>query len=441
MKLTRLLPLALLAELLALSTRTATFSLVAAVLFGLFFIRHWHSLMPYPRRLGLATLVLLGIWSAKAQVGLPSIQRMSSAAAYYAAFVGGLGLMGCLVKRLPSLRELHRFLLRGPTPLLYPRYLLVALGLGSILSFGMLNLMCATLHSYLQHFPQNHPAHREGQRGVLTAALRGFALVPLVAPTSVVVAIITREVPSLTWTDLLPYGAMATALLMLIGWCTENRRLQSLCDDTYQIPAASLNPLALGTAASIAAIAALASLTYLNITQAALLLIPLLVSSWLFLENPRTAYDELAEHLAGMRNEIFIFACSALLGALFNQLISLDQLAPLLAGSSQIFLLQIAVLLGIVLLSLMGIAPIITLSICAGLLAQLQAAGINPLGPAVTLVCAFSLAMLISPFGPSALMLARYANTSPWRIAFNWNGGFTLVAIPALLLLSWFVQS
>ncbi|MFL1481597.1 hypothetical protein [Pseudomonas grimontii] len=64
----------------------------------------------------------------------------------------------------------------------------------------------------------------------------------------------------------MPYGSIATALLMLIGWCTENRRLQSLCDDTQQNLAASLNPLALGTAASIATIVALASLTSLNIT-------------------------------------------------------------------------------------------------------------------------------------------------------------------------------
>ncbi|OPK10330.1 hypothetical protein BZ163_10770 [Pseudomonas sp. VI4.1] len=436
-----MLPLALLAELLALSTRTAEFSLAAAVLFGLFFIRHCQSLMPYPRRLGLATLALLGIWVAKAPVDLPSLQRMSSSAAYYAAFVGGLGLMSCLIKRLPSLGELHRFLLRGPTPLLYPRYLLVALGLGSILSFGMLNLMCTTLHSYLQHFPKNHPAHREGQRGVLTAALRGFALVPLLAPTSVVVAIITREVPSLTWIDLLPYGAIATALLMLIGWRTENRRLQYLYSDTDQAPASSLNALALGTAASMSAIATLAGLTYLNITQAALLLIPLLVSICLFLENPRKAYDELADNLGGMRNEIFTFACSALFGALFNQLFPLEQFAPLLSGSSQIFLLQITALLGIVVLSLVGIAPIITLSVCAGLLAQLQAAGVNPLGPAVTLVCGFSLAMLLSPFGPSTMLLARYMNTSPWKITFNWNGGFTLVAIPTLLLLLFCVQA
>ena len=435
MKLTRLLPLALLCELIALGTRVPAFSLIAAVLFGLFFIRHWQSLMPYPRRLGLATLALLGVWLVKAPMDLPTLQHMSSAGAYYAAFIGGLGLLGCLVKRLPALREVHRFLLRGPRSLLYPRYLLAALGLGSILSFGMLNLMCSTLHSYLQHVAPSHPAQRDGQQGVLTAAIRGFALVPLVAPTSIVVAIITREVPSLAWTDLLPYGVIATVLLMLIGARTENRHLQTLLDESPEIPSASLTPLALGTALGIAAIVMLANFSWLNITQASLVVVPLLVSGWLLLDSPGNAYDELAEHLAGMRNEIFIFSCSALFGALFNQLV------PLLGGASQVFLLQCIALLGIVGLALIGIAPIITLSICAGFLAQLQGAGVNPLGPAVSLVCAFSLAMLLSPFGPAVMILARTAGTSPWKVVIEWNGRFALIAIPVLLALCWFVQS
>lgn len=72
MKLTRLLPLALLCELIALGTRTSAFSLIAALLFGLFFIRHWQSLMPYPRRLGLATLGLFALWLVKAPLDLPA---------------------------------------------------------------------------------------------------------------------------------------------------------------------------------------------------------------------------------------------------------------------------------------------------------------------------------------------------------------------------------
>ena len=54
--------------------------------------------------------------------------------------------------------------------------------------------------------------------------------------------------------------------------------------------------------------------------------------------------------------------------------------------------------------------------------------------PAVALLVGFSLAMLLSPYGPSALMLARHAGISPWRIAFGWNGRFVLLVLGPLLL-------
>ena len=53
---------------------------------------------------------------------------------------------------------------------------------------------------------------------------------------------------------------------------------------------------------------------------------------------------------------------------------------------------------------------------------------------AVALLVGFSLAMLLSPYGPSALMLARHAGISPWRIAFGWNGRFVLLVLGPLLL-------
>ncbi len=45
----------------------------------------------------------------------------------------------------------------------------------------------------------------------MVTALRGFALVPLLAPTSVAVAILTRELPGLSWSTLLPFGLLAVS--------------------------------------------------------------------------------------------------------------------------------------------------------------------------------------------------------------------------------------
>ncbi|EXF44896.1 hypothetical protein BAY1663_02694 [Pseudomonas sp. BAY1663] len=88
---TALLPLALLCELLALVTRLQPLSVASGLLLGLFFAWHWRSLMPYPRRLGLVTLGLLGYWLLRGDASWVQGQRMLASAAYYGAFIGALG--------------------------------------------------------------------------------------------------------------------------------------------------------------------------------------------------------------------------------------------------------------------------------------------------------------------------------------------------------------
>lgn len=440
---TALLPLALLCELLALVTRLQPLSVASGLLLGLFFAWHWRSLMPYPRRLGLVTLGLLGYWLLRGDASWAQGQRMLASAAYYGAFIGALGLMHCLVKRLHQLGELHRLLLAGPRASLYPSYLLSTFAISSILSFGMLNLVCGSLDRHLQRHHYSEAQRREGSRGVMVTALRGFALVPLLAPTSVAVAILTRELPGLSWAALLPFGLLAAAILLLVGWPLENRRLQQLHGMdasgtlTDEAPPAEFRGLLLGSLIGILLIALLAALTWLSATQAAMLLVPLAVIGLLFRqgEKPRAVYTEVRETLAGMRNETFIFACSALLGGLTAALVPVDTLATHFSATPlALFGLGSAGLLAIIGLALLGVAPIISLSLCAALLAQLAGHGVAVMQPAVALLAGFSLAMLLSPYGPSALMLARQAQLSPWRIAFGWNGRFVLLVLGPLLL-------
>ncbi|QCT98621.1 hypothetical protein FEV13_17705 [Stutzerimonas degradans] len=438
---TALLPLALFCELLALATRMRPLSVASGVLLSLFFAWHWRSLMPYPRRLALATLGLLGYWLLSGAASWEQSQRLLAAAAYYGAFVGALGLMHCLAERLRPLGELHRRLLAGPPTLLYPSYLLSTLTISSILSFGMLTLVCGSLERHLQHGGYSETQRREGRRGVMVTALRGFALVPLLAPTSVAVAILTRELPGLSGQALLPFGLLAALLLLLIGWPLENRRLRQLrrteSGDTPAPPPQPLRSLLLGSLLGIVLIALLAVFTPLSATQAAMLLVPLAVVGLLRAQGEGfgAIHTQVRDTLAGMRNETFIFACSAVLGGLVAALVPVDALV-LHVGTSPLALFGLgsAGMLAVIALALLGVAPIISLNLCAALLAQLAAQGVAIMQPAVALLAGFSLAMLLSPYGPSALMLARHAGLSPWRIAFGWNGRFVLLALGPLLL-------
>lgn len=441
---TTLLPLALFFELLALVTRLQALSILSGALLAVFFVWHWRSLMPYPRRLGIVTLALLAYWLVSGEANWQQGARMLSSAAYYAAFIGALGLMHCLVKRLHQLSELHRLLLAGPRAWLYPGYLMSTFAISSILSFGMLNLICGSLERHLERHPYSDSQRREGRRGVMVTALRGFALVPLLAPTSVAVAILTREIPGLSWSALLPFGLLGGLLLLSFGWPAENRRLQQLV--THPAPASrtpakqsagNFRGLLLGSLIGIVLIILLAALTWLSATQAAMLLVPLAVITILLWQRiaPRQVFSEVSDTLTGMRNETFIFASSALLAGLVAAVLPVHHLADQL-GTTPLVLFGLGAfgMLAIISLALLGVAPLISLNICAALLAQLASQGVAVMQPAVALLFGFSLAMLLSPYGPSALMLARHAQLSPWRVALGWNGRFVVSVLLPLLL-------
>lgn len=433
-----LLPPALACALISIASGLRGPSLIAAALFALFFLFHWRSLMPYPRRLGLLTLILLVWWVSDGKANQASVSLLADSATYYACFIASLSLMQCLVRRQPKLAGLHQVLLAGHPKFIYPRYVLSSFAIGSILSFGVLNLICGSLDAHLKRLGIDEPSVREGRRGVLVATLRGFALVPLLAPTSVAVAILTRELTGLTWAGLLPYGAVAATVLMIVGWHSDNFRLMKLRQSDVAPDISGLGRLIAGCVFCIACMAALAFMTRLTATQAAMLLVPCGICMYLFFveRSPRNVYSELSETLAGVRNEIFIFACSALLGGLVGQLIPLDGVAVwLMEVTYGQFLVEIAGLFGIIVLALLGVAPIVSLSLLTALLVQLVDQGLPALGPAIALITGFSLAMLISPFGPSALLLARYAKVSPAEVALSWNGRFVLSALLPLLVL------
>ncbi|MEO4046920.1 hypothetical protein AAFN46_07485 [Pseudomonas sp. CAU 1711] len=432
---------ALACELLALSTGLDWASMLSAGLYGAFFLAHWRSLLPYPRRLGLITLAVAGLWGLH-QPSLAATRGLAATFAYYASFVAALGLIQCLIARLPQLGELHRALLNGPRALLYPRYLGGALALGALLSFGMLNLLYATLRPQLDAPGVGAETRRNAQRGVISCALRGFALVPLLAPTSVTMAIIGREIPHLGWIDLLPFGAITALLLLLLSWRGEHRNLRALPELPW--PAARVawgKPLA-GALLGCTAIVLLALYTPLNPSQAAMLTIPIgVLGCLLHWTSVAKAQAELTRTLDGQRNEVFIFGCSALLGGLVAQLVPLQGLAaPLLKAPWLLHALEIGLLLGIPALALFGIAPIVSLNLLAALLAQLAHLGIAPLGPAIALVSGFALAMLLSPFGPSALLLERLSGISARELSLGWNGRLALMALPFLLLLPGLAQ-
>lgn len=434
-----LLPLGVALELAALLSQLPWLSWLAALAFLVYFALHFRRLNPYPRWLGIVTLAVLVATAFSARTDASLWPKLASSAAYYTSFLGALGLMQLLAKRLPQLSELHKALLSGSKVVLYPRYVLTAGSIGSILNFGMMNLLCGTLATHLKRYPLTDLQRREGLRSVMVTTLRGFALVPLLAPTSVTIAIISREMPSLSWSSMVPYGAVAAVMMILVGWRRETQGLLALRDDIGDSTRAEgMWALLGGSLLGLLLIGLLAWQTVLSAPQSAMLLVPVGVTLYLLWRDrsPVQALGEIGENMSSMHNEMFIFGCAALLGGALGAIAPLEEIAAWLAAEPKYnLLLAIVSLFSTITLAVIGVAPIVSLSLIAGLLSQLALLGVPIMTPAVGLMCGFSLAMICSPFGPSTLILARYSGETPFRVAFGWNGRFVASVMPLLLIL------
>ncbi|MGF2735691.1 hypothetical protein [Marinobacter sp. DUT-1] len=435
-----LVSMAVLTELVAICLGNRELSAFAGGIFVAAFLIGAGRLQGYARMLLVLSLAVLGGLTAFGSLGTGQLVKAASDAAFYSAFLGSLGMMQCLVRRFEVLRRIHDVLLGGRPGWLYPKYALVSCGIASVLSFGMMNLLCGSLSETLRERGITGESRLQWLRSVLISALRGFALVPLVAPTSVAVAILTRELPQLSWSLLLPFGVIAALLLVSVGWVLERHRFRQVSSERMALESwpAGTGRLVLLILVVFAVMAALVASTGLKVSVAAMLAVPSVTLLYMLGQEWRLVpvLREGAEQVWTMNNEMAIFAASAILGVALSGVIPADALAGLLQSGSGVFLLAVVGMLMMPMFSMIGVIPITVLSVQAGLLPDLVAGGMNPLPVAVALVIGFSLAMMLSPFGPSVMLLSRFGQVSRWVVAFRWNGRFVLIAVPLLLVLT-----
>lgn len=439
-----LLTFAVFLELLALMTEYTGLSVIAGALLVLCFVMRFGALNSYAR---VMMAVALGSCVTLAITGhitaLVAVDALATAG-FYGAFLGALGMMQCLVRRFEVLRRIHDVLLGGPPLLLYPKYAVTTLGIASVLSFGVMHLLAGTLSSSLDQRGITGDSRLRWIRSVLISALRGFALVPLVAPTSVAVAIITREVPQITWSALLPFGAVAAGLLILVGWVLEQKRFRQISEERVQLEGwpPGTGQLALVVSVVLGLMAALVYGAGFNVSRAAMIAVPLVAVLYMLWTDrePLQVFRETTDNVSGMSNEMSIFAASAALGVALMTLVPPDLVAGVAGRESSLFLMVLAALLVMPMFSAVGVLPITVLSILGGLLPQMADVGINIFPIAVALVIGFSLAMMLSPMGPAVTLLARFGQVRQSTVAFAWNGVFVISSLPLLLIFLWILS-
>jgi hypothetical protein len=97
----------------------------------------------------------------------------------------------------------------------------------------------------------------------------------------------------------------------------------------------------------------------------------------------------------------------------------------------------VVAMLLVALLAQIGINPIVSVTLLAGILPTLGIEGLTQPVLAVSLLVGWTLALMSSPMTVSMLILSRFTGVSSLRIGYRWNGFYLCLAVP--LLAAWFL--
>ncbi|EME71087.1 hypothetical protein H261_04977 [Paramagnetospirillum caucaseum] len=335
-----------------------------------------------------------------------------------------------------------------------------ALSLGShlislVLNFGVLALLGVMVAKGNTLSAANGDEIVKGirKRRMMTAVMRGFAMMTVWSPLAVSFTVIEQAVPGLVWWRLLPLQVTLSLILMGWGWALDRmdfpphtRRLPHHPHRTDFRPILSLTAL---VAAIVAGAVAMAEVLDARLVVGAMIVVPPSAAIWLYRQQsgpprPRAALTarlflrRLGVSLPNFRSEVAMLGGAMFLGVVVAAFVAPEDMARAIA-LIPLPPIALAVLIawGVMAAAHAGISQLVTVTLAGSALGSLAQAGISPQVMASGLLGAWALSICTTPVGAAVMSVARVAEVPVKVVSRTWNRRFVLVG--ALLLAVWMV--
>jgi len=404
-------------------------------------------------RKGRIMLALGGLAAIAALLTLPAAPALLLKAATEAAAIIGLftalGFLREAAETSGLVQRCGEWMVRQPPG---RRYAVLTLGshvISLVLNFGVLSLLGIMV-------AKGNTVEAAGgeprivairSRRMLSAILRGFALMTVWSPLSVSFAVVQTAVHGLAWQVLLPLQGGLAVLLLLLGWWVD--RLEFPASSRRfgpGEPGAWLPLLHLGgvIAAIVAAAMLAAEMASVRMVIGAMIVVPPAALVWLAVQRRglvsagRDLGRRLLSSLPGFRNEVAMLGGAMFLGIVVSAFIPPAATARAIGALGlPAPLLLVALALGVMILAQFGVSQIISVTLIGGALSDLQNLGLHPLAVASGLMGAWALSACSTPVGAAVLTVARIGEVPVLQVARQWNGTFVLGG--AALLSLWLI--
>ncbi|MGE4279139.1 MAG: hypothetical protein AB7G62_06090 [Magnetospirillum sp.] len=399
---------------------------------------------------GRVILVLAIMAAAATLIWHPQPAAILSKAAIAASSIIGLfaalGFLREAAETSPLVQQCGELMVRQPPG---RRYLVLTLGshlISLVLNFGVLPLLGTMVMkgNTLEAAGGEQRIVDIRTRRMLSAMLRGFAMMTAWSPLSVSFAVTVVVIPGLDWTHLLPLQAGLASLMLALGWYLDRRayppssRPRATGEQrTDWLPAWRMTAL---VAAVVCTSVALAETLGVKLVVGAMLTVPPSALVWLWWQKrqPALVLKELGynvlRNMPNFRDEVAMLGGAMFAGTIAAAFLSPDSIGALVQGLGLPPLVLVILLAwSIMALAQLGVSQIASVTLLGGALVHVA----PPLVLASAMMGAWGLSASSTVVGAAVLTVARIGGVSVKVVGRDWNGLYVLSG--GLLLAVWLV--
>lgn len=287
------------------------------------------------------------------------------------------------------------------------------------------------------------------KRLLCSAISRGFATCTIWSPTMASIALII-QLTGAKWHLFFPFGILSGVILGLIGFIMmlfeEKKMGKELREEVPEQVIGTINyrkvielsifgTILISSIAVISLITGIHTITLVSVAAVAYPVLWLAIIGRLPVLFREFKGEYYQKSLPSLKNEVTLFVGAGLFATsiAYSHLGDyVPRIFSLLVGNN-VILFSIVVVLVCIILSALGVHPIVTVTVISGTI-KASAYGVSPTYMAMILAIAWTMGISISPSAANIIAISGLTGQSPVEVGLRWNGGFALVSSIVLII-------